>query len=74
MIQDIFPYQLKNAFCDSVPVLDDCLFSFRDGKVLLKVKPDGRKGLPSFKDLTLEMETVSNLALFLFTAPVVNGF
>ena len=26
MIQDIFPYQLKSAFCDSVPVLDDCLF------------------------------------------------
>lgn len=67
MIQDIFPYQLKNAFCDSVPVLDDCLFSFLDGKVLLKNKPDGRKGLPSFKDLNLEIETINNLTLFLFT-------
>ena len=50
MIQDIFPYQLKNAFCDSVPVLDDCLFSFHDGKVLLK-REKGRVS-PVFRQIS----------------------
>lgn len=71
MLQDIFPYQLENTFCDSVPALDDFLYYFCDGKVLLKVKTDGKKELPSFMDLNLNTEAISNFSSFLFTVDKV---
>ena len=43
MIQDISPYRLDNAYRETAPALDDCVFSFRGDEVLLWEGEDGGK-------------------------------
>lgn len=67
MIQDIFPHQLDHTFRHVSPVLDDFFLSFHNGMVLLRVREDGSKNLPSFKDLQQSIEEINDLVVFLFS-------
>ncbi len=66
MIQDISPCRLDNAYRETVPALDDCVFSFRGDKVLLREGEDGCRSLPSFRDLQYPAEEMPRQAVFLF--------
>lgn len=66
MVQDIFPSCLDHAFHDREPAPEDCFFSFRDGKVLLRMQEDGSRGLPAFCDLRQAAAETQGMAVFLF--------
>jgi len=51
MIPDISPYRLDTAYRGTVPVPDDCFFSFRGEGMLLRDMGDGCRSLSSFRDL-----------------------
>lgn len=66
MIQDISPCSLDNAYRETAPALDDCIFSFRGDEVLLREGEDGCRSLPSFRDLQYPAEEMPRQAVFLF--------
>lgn len=66
MIQDIFPSRLEHTFRNLAPALEDCFFSFRNEKVLLRVREDGSRELPTFRDLQKPIEKIRDLTVFLF--------
>lgn len=66
MVQDIFPSCLDHAFHDREPALEDLFFSFRDGKVLLRMQEDGGKELPAFCNLRQAAEEAQGAAVYLF--------
>ncbi|WP_277934422.1 NAD(+) diphosphatase [Parablautia intestinalis] len=66
MIQDISPCRLDNAYRETAPALDDCVFSFRGEEVLLREREDGCRSLPSFRDLQYPAEEMPRQAVFLF--------
>lgn len=66
MIQDIFPSRLELTFRSIVPVLEDCFFSFRNEKVLLRVREDGSRELPTFRDLQESIDKIRDFTVFLF--------
>ena len=68
MIQDISPYRLDTAYRGTAPVPDDCFFSFRGEDVLLRDMGDGRRSLPSFRDLRHPAGEMESRAVFLFRA------
>ncbi len=68
MIQDISPYRLDTAYRGTAPVPDDCFFSFRGEDVILRDMGDGRRSLPSFRDLRHPAGEMESRAVFLFRA------
>ena len=68
MIQDISPYRLDMAYRGTAPAPDDCFFSFRGEDVLLRDIGDGRRSLPSFRDLGHPAGKMERRAVFLFRA------
>ena len=68
MIQDISPYRLDTAYRGTAPAPDDCFFSFRGEDVLLRDMGDGRRSLPSFRDLRHPAGEMESRAVFLFRA------
>lgn len=66
MIQDIFLSRLEHTFRNLIPALEDCFFSFRNEKVLLRVREDGSRELPTFWDLQKPIEKIRELTVFLF--------
>lgn len=66
MIQEILPHRLDHTFRNMLPVSDDCFFSFQNEKVLLRIREDGGRELPAFRDLQQPIEEIYDLAVFLF--------